>query len=77
MSADKRKRFPRACALMREVNALTRDSGCIEQSGNGRFSPRNPVVRYCIERGMAKMARLPRNGIVRRTYFIVSDWARP
>jgi hypothetical protein len=78
MSADKRKRFPRACALMREVNLLTRDAGCIEQSGRGRFSTKNPVVRYCLDRGLARMERRLRwkGGVVRRTFFVIDDGAK-
>ncbi|WBU27634.1 hypothetical protein OOZ54_13270 [Rhodopseudomonas palustris] len=72
MSSDKRKRFHRACALLREVNRISGDEGCVGQSGRGLFSTKNPVVRYCLERGMARMERRHRGGITRRTYFVVN-----
>lgn len=58
MSSDKRKRFHRACALLREVNcgafAPARLSG-----GRHKWGTRNPVIRYIIERGMARVVRVP------------------
>jgi hypothetical protein len=53
VSADKRKRWNRACARLREINC-------------GDYSPapldardaRDPVIRYIVRKGMARIVRV-------------------
>lgn len=58
MSANKRKRFQRACELLREVNNGRYLPPSI--NGRGRWSLKNPTIRYIIARGMAKLVRRPK-----------------
>ena len=54
MSKDKRKRQMRAMEFLRKLNAEGRGS----ESGLMRISRKlTPVVRYCVERGLAKIQR--------------------
>lgn len=77
MSADKRKRFRRACEYLRDINC-----------GHYRPTPlsgrclRDPTVRYILRRGMAKVVRVyhaPSHAgySLRRTYIDTGyPWAR-
>jgi hypothetical protein len=56
MSADKRKRFHRACDLLRRLNGGHWHPGSV--SGRGELSLKNPVVRYIVQRDMAKIVRV-------------------
>ena len=54
MSNDKRKKYMRAMELLRRLNAESRAS----ESGLMRINRRlSPVVRYCVERGLAEVQR--------------------
>jgi hypothetical protein len=54
MSNDKRKNHMRAMEFLRRLNAESRAS----ESGLMRINRRpSPVVRYCLERGLAKIQR--------------------
>ena len=54
MSKDKRKSHTRAMQLLRSLNAESRAS----ESGRMRINRKlSPVVRYCVERGLAKIQR--------------------
>jgi hypothetical protein len=60
MSADKQKKKARALMLLREVQAglIVGVDGAVTHSGNGRFSPKNPTVRYIVERGLGALKRV-------------------
>ena len=54
MSKDKRKSHMRAMEFLRRLNAESR----AYESGLARINRRlSPVVRYCVERGLAKIQR--------------------
>lgn len=75
MSADKRKRFQRACDLLREVNNGRYLPPTL--SGHGRWSLRNPTIRYIVDRGMAKLKRV--RGTFARNHTVIDTgvpWAR-
>lgn len=81
MSSDKRKKFRRACELLREVNTSHYHGPWI--NGRGRFSLKNPTLRYILKRGMATLKRVKwsdsRNGLydLRRTKIDTGvPWAR-
>ena len=59
MSADKRKRFYRACELLREINTGVYIAPSLSNH-RGRFGLKNPVIRYIVARGLAKIVRKPR-----------------
>lgn len=54
MSSDKRKNHMRAMELLRSLNAESRAF----ESGRMRINRKlSPIVRYCVERGLAKIRR--------------------
>ena len=75
MSNDKRKKFRRACDFLYEVNNGAYP--CPSLNGRGRWSLRNPVIRYVVKRGMAKIVRVQHGGSATRTYVDTGiRWAR-
>lgn len=60
MSADKRKKEARAMALLRDVQRqqIVGVEGAVSHSGNGPYSPKNPTVRYIVERGLGLLKRV-------------------
>jgi hypothetical protein len=76
MSSDKRRRFFRACALLREVNC-GRYLPPTLSGGKHKWGMRNPTIRYVVERGMAQIKRV--RGTCSRNHTILdtgAPWAR-
>jgi hypothetical protein len=65
MSKDKRKRFQRACELLREANCAPWPQPTMRTLTGGsraKWGTRNPTIRYILERGMARLGRIPKAG---------------
>lgn len=76
MSSDKRKRFLRACALLREVNC-SRYLPPTLSGGKHKWGTRNATVRYIVDRGMATLKRV--RGTYSRNHTVLDTgvpWAR-
>lgn len=75
MSADKKKKKARAMALLREVERqqIVGVDGAVSHSGNGRFSPRNPTVRYIVERGLGLLKRVTYYGSRSRSNLLIAS----
>ncbi len=65
MSADKRKRHPRAMEFLRQINWRYTSDGKVGLNGDGKWSLKNPIIRYVIERGFATIRRVPAHGSYR------------
>jgi hypothetical protein len=75
MSADKLKKKARAMLLLREVERrqIVGVDGAVSHSGNGRFSPSNPTVRYIVERGLGMLKRVTYYGRRSRSNLLVAS----
>jgi hypothetical protein len=56
MSRDKRKKFERACAFLRDLN--NSHYAPPQLNKRGPYSMRNPTLRYIVKRGLAKLVRI-------------------
>jgi hypothetical protein len=75
VSADKGKKKARAMVLLREVQRqkIVGVDGAVSHSGNGRFSPKNPTVRYIVERGLGMLKRVTYFGSRSRSNLLIAS----